>query len=55
MATATGSIPVAFHVLFAQGAHGITEGDVSDTQIAGQMDVLNAAFLASGFTGFLTT
>ena len=44
-AASTTNIPVAFHVI-----HDGTEGNIPDSMIEDQMDVLNAAFASSGFS-----
>jgi hypothetical protein len=41
------TIPVAMHVI--NNGAGIANGDVPDTQIASQIDVLNASYAGSGF------
>lgn len=43
--TGTVNIPVAFHVVYGNG----NNGNVTDQQIADQMDVLNDAFAPSGY------
>lgn len=48
VASATGgTIPVYFHVI--RSGSGISNGDIPDTMIAAQMDVLNAAFASTGW------
>ncbi len=48
VASATGgTIPVYFHVI--RSGSGIASGDIPDTMIAAQMNVLNAAFASTGW------
>ncbi|MBE7447965.1 MAG: zinc metalloprotease [Kofleriaceae bacterium] len=48
VASATGgNIPVYFHVI--RSGSGISNGDIPDTMIAAQMNVLNAAFASTGW------
>lgn len=49
----SGSIPVFFHVIYADGKSGVTEGNVPQWQLETQIDVLNAAFQDSGFSFYL--
>jgi len=49
----SGSIPVFFHVIYADGKFGVTEGNVPQWQLDTQIDVLNAAFHGSGFSFYL--
>ena len=47
-------IPVAFHVVYSQ-KRGVTEGDVPQSQVEDQIDVLNAAFAGTGFSFYLAS
>lgn len=47
-------IPVAFHVVYKQ-KRGVTEGDVPQSQVEDQIDVLNAAFAGTGFSFYLAS
>ncbi len=51
---AAGTIQVAWHVVY-KTQRGNTIGNVSDTQIANQMSVLNAAYAGTGFSFNLAT
>ncbi len=46
-------IPVAFHVVYKQ-KRGVVEGDVPQSQVNDQIDVLNAAFAGTGFSFYLS-
>lgn len=50
----TTQIPVAFHVVYKQ-KRGVTEGDVPQSQVNDQIDVLNAAFAGTGFSFYLAS
>jgi hypothetical protein len=45
----TVDVPVAFHVVYGE-RRGIQEGNIPDSMILAQMDVLNDAFAAHGFS-----
>ncbi len=51
---ATKVIPVAFHVVYAENRRS-SEGNISDSMIQAQIDVLNAAYQAHGFQFQLQT
>ncbi len=50
----TTQIPVAFHVVYSQ-KRGVVEGDVPQSQVNAQIDVLNAAFAGTGFSFYLAS
>ncbi len=50
----TTQIPVAFHVVYKQ-RRGVVEGDVPQSQVEDQIDVLNAAFAGTGFSFYLAS
>ena len=47
-------IPVAFHVVY-KDKRGVVEGDVPQSQVEDQIDVLNAAFAGTGFSFYLAS
>ena len=47
-------IPVAFHVVY-KSKRGVVEGDVPQSQVDAQIDVLNAAFAGTGFSFYLSS
>ena len=47
-------IPVAFHVVYSS-KRGVVEGDVPQSQVDAQIDVLNAAFAGTGFSFYLAS
>jgi hypothetical protein len=49
-AKAATSIPVVFHIITKTSRRGGTEGDVSNSQVQQQMQVLNNAFAGTGFS-----
>ena len=48
-------IPVAFHVVYKQNKQGVTVGDVPQSQVQDQIDVLNAAYAGTGFSFYLAS
>ena len=53
-AVAATQIPVAFHVVY-KSRRGVVEGDVPQSQVEDQIDVLNAAYAGTGFSFYLSS
>ncbi len=47
-------IPVAFHVVY-KSKRGVVEGDIPQSQVEAQIDVLNAAYAGHGFSFYLAS
>lgn len=45
-----GTIDVAFHVIYRSGRRGTTQGNIPQSMIDDQIDVLNAAYSGTGFS-----